>query len=428
MRKVFLILLLCGVVLLSGFVFAKEKVVLKATFAAPKDRWDALIPRAIKILNERHPDLDITVEYEVVPYNEARSKLITFAAGKTPRDLVSVDQIWLGEFAESGFLKNITKEVAEWGRMKDFYPANVEGSMYDGKFYGIWTWTDVRVLWYWKDLIKEAGIDPQTMSTWDGYLEAYRKLRPVCLPKGIRPMHLVGAPHSPDMWFPYLWMLGGKILELRKDAQGNLKYYPVFNSEAGVKALTFLKRQVEAGIKPQVNHYWGQEFADRKFAVMLEGSWLVGKLPKDPKVLDNVGVLPLFPTPEPGMKSATMMGGWILAIPSTSRHPKLAWELLTIIEDPDILTPVLAKYGYLPTQKVIAEDPLYASIMEKSVPFFKELVKALPIGHMRPNIPEYPQIAEAIRVAIEEVYYGRKEPKEALDAAAEKCKKILGWK
>jgi len=31
---------------------------------------------------------------------------------------------------------------------------------------------------------------------------------------------------------------------------------------------------VDAGIKPQERHFWGNELADRKFAVMLEGSWL----------------------------------------------------------------------------------------------------------------------------------------------------------
>ena len=38
--------------------------------------------------------------------------------------------------------------------------------------------------------------------------------------------------------------------------------------------MNFIKEQVDAGIKPQKNHFWGLEFLDRKFAVMIEGSWL----------------------------------------------------------------------------------------------------------------------------------------------------------
>ena len=48
-------------------------------------------------------------------------------------------------------------------------------------------------------------------------------------------------------------------------------------------------------------------------------------------------------------------------------------------------------------------------------------------GHSRPNIPEYPQIADQIRQAIDEVYAGSKTSKEALDDAAEKSAKTLGW-
>jgi multiple sugar transport system substrate-binding protein len=48
-------------------------------------------------------------------------------------------------------------------------------------------------------------------------------------------------------------------------------------------------------------------------------------------------------------------------------------------------------------------------------------------GHARPSIGEYPQIAENVREAIEAVYYGIKEPKQALDDAAAKSAKVLGW-
>ena len=51
----------------------------------------------------------------------------------------------------------------------------------------------------------------------------------------------------------------------------------------------------------------------------------------------------------------------------------------------------------------------------------------IPIGHSRPNIPEYPQISDNIKQAIDEVYYGMKDPKQALDELAAKSAKVLGW-
>ena len=50
----------------------------------------------------------------------------------------------------------------------------------------------------------------------------------------------------------------------------------------------------------------------------------------------------------------------------------------------------------------------------------------IPIGHSRPNIPEYPQISDNIKQAIDEVYYGMKDPKQALDEAVCKVSKGSG--
>jgi multiple sugar transport system substrate-binding protein len=55
------------------------------------------------------------------------------------------------------------------------------------------------------------------------------------------------------------------------------------------------------------------------------------------------------------------------------------------------------------------------------------MVSLIPDARVRPSIPEYPEIADHIRQAIDEVYYGVKEPREVLDDAAAKSALILGW-
>ena len=55
------------------------------------------------------------------------------------------------------------------------------------------------------------------------------------------------------------------------------------------------------------------------------------------------------------------------------------------------------------------------------------MISMIPLGKGRPSIPEYPAIAEDIREALDGVYYGKKDPKQALDEAAAKSAKSLGW-
>lgn len=49
------------------------------------------------------------------------------------------------------------------------------------------------------------------------------------------------------------------------------------------------------------------------------------------------------------------------------------------------------------------------------------------IAHVRPSTPEYPEIAYSIRQAIEQIYNGTREPRQALDEAAATSAKVLGW-
>jgi multiple sugar transport system substrate-binding protein len=407
----------------------KKQITLTAVLAEPKNRWDVLLKSALDKLRERHPDVDIQIKPVVLPYNSTRTHILTLTANQTPVDIISVDQIWLGDFAEKGILTDLTDRVQSWGRLSDWYPQNFAGGLYNHKVFGIWAWTDVRGMWYWKDLLNDAGVNPESLTTWDGYIASAKRLNAALRPQGIEGVHLVGANHSPDMWYPYLWMLGGDILVEKHGhpTKGNF-WFPSYNSSAGIRALEFLKEQVNAGIKPQKNHYWGQEFANRKFAVMLEGPWLLGTFPREQwkDLVQRVGFMPMFPVPSRSNQSATMMGGWELSIPKTSNNKDLAWELIRTMVEPNVIAPMMKQFGYIPTQKSIGEGE-FSTQLNQTIPYYEKMVQMISIGRSRPSIPEYPQVAEHIREAIDKVYYGTEEPKKALDEAAAKTAKVLGW-
>jgi multiple sugar transport system substrate-binding protein len=231
------------------------------------------------------------------------------------------------------------------------------------------------------------------------------------------------------MWYPYLWMLGGEILELRQGHPTKDGYwFPSYNSSEGIRAMEFLKGQVDAGIIPQKEHYWGLEFANRTFPVMLENSGMLSAFPGEssPSLEQEVGFIPMFPVPNQTIPTSTMMGGWELAIPSTTQNSDLAWEMITIMAQPEILGPFLREMGFLPTQRTLGEGQLSEQSRE-SIPYFEEMISMIPDGRSRPSIPEYPEIAEHIHQAIQQVYNGSASPKDALDMAAAKTADSLGW-
>lgn len=406
----------------------QQQVNLTGLFVDPEDRWKMLIPSALNELRMRHPNLNIQINYTVYPYNDARTEMLKSMANGTAVDLISLDQIWLGEFANKSYIVDLTNSTKSWGGLSDWYQANLDGNLYDSKIYGIWAWTDIRSIWYWKDLLNQSGVDPNSLKTWDGYIQSAKKLNSALEQRNISGIELVGGPGSQNEWYPFLWMLGGEIITQKSGHPSKGVYwFPTYNSTNGVKALELFKQLIDANVKP-ITINFEKEFADKNYAEMLGGSWLPGYFPNLTKqdIEDRIGMIPMFPVPTDGTDTASIMGGWLLSIPQTSIHKDLAWELITIMLKPEILSPVLAKLGYLPTQVAIGEGP-YSTPLRNSIPYYDELINLIYYGHARPNIPEYPLIADHVRQAIDAVYNGTKTPKEALDDAAIKSAKSLGW-
>lgn len=411
-----------------------NQVMLRAilTDLGDPNRWQTLLQPALEELRKRHPDLDIQLNHATFPYNMTRAALLESLSNKTAIDLISVDQIWLGELAEKGFLADLTNRTQEWGKLADFYEANLDGTIFNDRIYGIWAWTDVRGIWYWKDILNKSDVSPNSLRTWDGYLAAAKKINSTIQAekeKGthtlVQPIHLNGDVNAPDVWYPYLWMLGGSIVENRPGHPTKDSYwFPSYNSTNGVKALEFLKKQTDIGLKPQSRI--DDQFVDRKFAVMLSGSWMPSSFRNGTNVEQIVGFLPVFPVPDASVQTTTMMGGWQISIPSTSTQKDLAWELITIMLEPEIFAPWLQQYGYLPTQSSIGEGP-YSTQLRQSIPYYQEMISMIEVGGSRPSIPEYSEIATHIKQAMDEVFSGAKEPKQALDDAAAKSAKVLGW-
>ncbi len=284
-------------------------------------RWkEWVIDQAFDELRERHPNLDISLDFKPVPYQNLSSQFLEFSANESNIDIIDIDPTWLGEFVEKGLLTDLTNQSQNWEGSDDLYQEFFDAGVYGGKLYGVYIISDIRALWYWKDMLKEAGVDPESLKTWDGYVAAAKQLNLKLRPEGIEGAHLVGASHSPDIeFYPYLWMLGGDILQEREGHPTKGTYwFPAFNGSEGVRALQFIKDQIQAGIKPQTEHHWGKEFLDRKFAIMLEAlQHHIPFLPVDQQqnFENEIGMIPMFPVPNPNSSSASLLGGWELGIP-----------------------------------------------------------------------------------------------------------------
>jgi multiple sugar transport system substrate-binding protein len=202
----------------------------------------------------------------------------------------------------------------------------------------------VRGIWYWKDLLNKARVDPNSLKTWAGYIESAKKLNESLKTQNIQG---IGLDCGASLWYPYLWMLGGDVIKMKGGhPTKGMYWFPAFNSSAGVKAMQFLKDQVRTGLKPISNGNFDTiSFVNRTYAVFLGGSWVPGEFHSNQTIdiTQKVGFLPMFPVPKEGVQTTKVMGGWELSIPQSSKNKDLVWELTTLMLEPDVLAPMLEK-------------------------------------------------------------------------------------
>jgi len=96
----------------------------------PPRLLNMLFQSATQELKARHPDIDIRLDYRPIPYLNLHTQFLKTMANQTPVDIMSVDQIWLGEFVEKGYLTDLTDRAKSWGRERDWYEANWDGGVY----------------------------------------------------------------------------------------------------------------------------------------------------------------------------------------------------------------------------------------------------------------------------------------------------------
>jgi multiple sugar transport system substrate-binding protein len=188
---------------------------------------------------------------------------------------------------------------------------------------------------------------------------------------------------------------------------------------------------VGAGIEPFTEHQFGTEFVNRSFAVSLDGTWVLGALEGAGADLGNVGMVGAFPVPSADTTTATMAGGWTLAIPASSENPDVAWNFLRAMLDISTLGRVQTEFGYLPTRASFTEElaEQFASFWnDGGVDRWSELQDLAPHAYGRPSFPSWPQVGAAITDMVQSVMFDDKAP----EAAAEDAQRtvlvdVLGW-
>ncbi|MDF2708831.1 extracellular solute-binding protein [Nonomuraea muscovyensis] len=393
-----------------------------------------VIPKFEEAQKAKGKDVKVKFVPSGVDDEQYKTKLSLDLKSGKGADVIDIDGIWAGEFAQAGYIKPLSElvgpEADSWDGWQQI-PEAVQGmATYEGKKYALPVGTDGRVLYFSKPVFAKAGLPADWQpKSWQEVLDAGAKLKAagVPVPIQINAGTAMGEATSMQGVLPLLAGAGGEVQkdgkwtgasQPLKDALG--LYQKIYGGGLGDPRL-------QQDAKGRDKSF--QRFAEGEVGILMEGDyfWRGVVNPKDgiAKMDDrdqSVGYA-LIPAIEPGkgirgQDFVSMSGGALRTVNPHSKHPKEAFELLAFTLSPEALKEE-AKNGSVRVtprtdvnKELLAGDPLLTFISEK----------VLPLTAYRPPVAVYPQVSVALQEATSAVVGGTTPDQ----AAADYQKKLEG--
>jgi multiple sugar transport system substrate-binding protein len=358
---------------------------------------------------------DIRVDMQQIPNTAAHEKLLTAFAADTLPDICQLGNTWISEFAALDALTPLESYVQRSPVVKqdDYFPGIWETNVIEGKLVGIPWYVDTRLLYYRKDILRDAGVK-LPIRTWDEWNTAMAQIK----------AH-VGKDRfailMPLNEFEQQLSLGlqqDDPLLRDHDNRGNFQS-PGFRAALAFYANTFAQKWAPPLSETQVSNVW-DEFFNGYFAFYFSGPWNIrefrNRAPENLK--DQWGTMPL---PGPHGPGAGIAGGSSLVLFQRSQHKEAAWKLVEFLSRPDIQQRFHAMIGDLPPRRSTWRTPqLEGDPLARA--FADQLERVKPT----PKVLEWERIVQEMRLATERVVRGGETQDAALADLDKRVDEILG--
>ncbi|MGH8776141.1 MAG: extracellular solute-binding protein [Jiangellaceae bacterium] len=380
------------------------------------EEW--VIPEFTRVQEENGVDVTVTFEPNGVDDEDYKTKLALDLRTGQGADVMSIDGIWTGEFAEAEYIQPLTEVagdvVDEWDGWDQIPDAVQQAMSFEDEKYGIPQGTDGRVLYFNKDLFAQAGLPADWQPTsWDEILDTARQLKTL---EGVTPIQLnagtaMGEATTMQGFLPLLVGTGEQVWQdgtWTGASAGMTEALDFYATVYGEEALGDPLLQQEAQGRDQSFAL----FAENKVAILLEGDYFWRSV-----VNPNGGIAPManrdevvgwakIPAQEPGagingQDFVSMSGGTGRVLNPNTEFPQQAWELLSFMNSPEAFESLLAGVPRITPRDDVNEDAL---VDDPMLTFIAEEV--LPITAYRPALAIYSQVSVAMQEATSSVVSG----------------------
>lgn len=399
-----------------------------------------------KEFQETHPDIELKFVPLTGSFDERKQKLLTSVAGGVPPDVMWVDRFEVSQWAAFDALTPLDEYLPKYGVSSSQYIKQTWDEAifpWDEQLYALPWQTDVRLIFWNKDIFREAGLDPETFPvTWEDQLELNKKITKFDDKGNVERIGFAvveGLGANGGEW-ALGWANGGEFMTDRSTKV-------TLNDPKLVETLEWLVEMTDAsgGVEKAAAFQgtWGTEiqapFFTGKIAAMVHGDWTFESIARYAPDLD-FGVAPIYRRDiyqeEKELVPITFSGGhafsipkgaknlddafefisWITGINGTRAHRKASLSFSQSMDRP--WAPIIYAYQEANQESLdmLAEQPVSQAVKD-GVKLSYEL---LPYTRFRDRSPVALLMQrEFLGHARDEALYHKKTPQQALDDATE---------
>ncbi len=327
---------------LTGSAQAAPRRTKLVVWGLQSGRETAGLDAQVAEFERRNPDVDVSL-LSMGAGAMNPQKLMTSIVGGVPPDVIHQDRFTIGDWASRGTFQPLDRflraQEDDPGAIREgnYYPAAWKEAVYQGKVYAIPTGIDGRLLFYNRDIFREAGLDPdRPPRTWDE-LKDYAKRLTRLNPDGTY-QRIGFIPNYGNSWlYLYSWQNGGEFLS----PDGRTC---TLDNPHTVRALQYMTDVYDAlGGFDKVSVFQSgfqtdeqDPFYTGKIGMVIHGSWVLPRIARFAPSLDFA----VAPAPVPAGRLQgeerfrgeppyiTWVGGFSFAIPVGARHPDAAWRFI----------------------------------------------------------------------------------------------------
>lgn len=398
----------------------------------PEQEWWTQVQKRVEAADPK-----ITVKLEPIVADEGSyyTKLdLMMRSASTAPDIVREDSFLISSDVTAGYLAPLDQYLSSWPEYsQQWFPAMQKITTFNGHNYGVMDGTDVRLIWYNKQIFQKAGLPTDWQpKTWADILSAARTIKAKV--PGVIPLNLYsGIPMDEASSMQGFEML----LYGTKDPLYDYSTQKWVTSSPGfLDALNFVKQVYnpsdllgptnDIALSTQAANTIDQQLIPQgKLAIDIDGSWVssnwysTGAAPwpqwqqvmGEAKMPTEFGQAPYY---------VTLSGGWAYSITAKSQHQAQAFEVLKTAFSQDLLANYDVQAGQVAPRKDIVNVAAY-----KNAPLSDFYTSLVAFTQFRPGFPAYPKISLQIDAAMQHVMSGQS-PAQAMSAYAQAVTSIAG--